>query len=56
MIKTLKKLITLSLACCRLGNEGMRLVVKAVASHPSLSNFDLSDNELAGNGGNDILM
>ena len=52
----MKDLVTLSLACCRLGNEGMMLVVEAVASHQNLMNFDLSDNEVVGSAGIGLLM
>jgi hypothetical protein len=56
IIKKMKDLGTLSLACCRLGNEGMMLVVEAVASHPNLTSLDLSDNEVAGSAGIGLLM
>jgi Ran GTPase-activating protein (RanGAP) involved in mRNA processing and transport len=56
IIKKMKDLVTLSLACCRLGNEGMMLVVEAVASHPNLTTFDLSDNEVTGSAGIGLLM
>ena len=56
IIKKMKDLVTLSLACCRLGNEGMMFVVEAVASHQNLMNFDLSDNEVVGSAGIGLLM
>lgn len=55
IVKSAKGLTRLSLADCQLGNSGIVIVAEAVQVHHKIAIFNISDNEVTGTSGSDLL-